>query len=227
MTKKKTPKKTMPSKPAIRVSGSELIRNMALQALNQTGRDRQAARRKFKQWLTENDDLMEAVAGPAITFAITAALSHDIQIERKDILRGARSLPIVENAVHVGRDSPRAACIPVPSAEASTRAAARVVGHHMKLSGFHAYPLPVTGKPLGTALAFEVKEASLYHGERFRGDFVKAQFFAFAWQALPDKDKPAAQQRPVAEHLDLNTLRILDERAQLAGEKSLLEAVGQ
>jgi hypothetical protein len=62
---KKRPKKG-PADPDISARqllapGREIARRMAMQALNACHRDEIEARRLFKQWLKENDDLVEAV----------------------------------------------------------------------------------------------------------------------------------------------------------------------
>ena len=201
-------------------SGSEITRTMARNALNQCGRDRNEARRLFKQWLRENDDLLEAIAGAAITTAINSALTTDIAIERKDVLSRERAMPVL------GDTRPaRGPCIPVPSREADERRAARVAAAGFKLSGLFELPLPVTGKLLGEAKPWEVLEASLWYQNNARGQIAKAQFFAFVWQASPDRDKPATTQAPVSKHLNVETLRLLDRKALAESEKPLLRAV--
>lgn len=217
---KKAKKKTAPVVPATNVSGSELARRMALEALNSCHRDREAARRLFKQWLRENEDLLEAVSGQSITYLITYALSHDIQVERRDVLKMSRALPIIESGISVGESvlPPRTVCIPIPSAQADARRAARLVKH----SGLLAWPLPVTGKQLGDARPWEAKDGSLWYGGQRRGFGEKEHFLAFVWQACPDKDLPASKQRTIAEQLDLNTLRRLDERARIAEARKML-----
>jgi hypothetical protein len=95
---KKRPKKgpADPDAPArqLLAPDREIARRMAMQALNACHRDKIEARRLFKQWLKENDDLLEAVAGPAITLQITIAVSQDVRIERQDVLKQSRALPI-------------------------------------------------------------------------------------------------------------------------------------
>jgi hypothetical protein len=196
------------------IDGHSLIRRMAFEALNQTHRDRLQARRLFKQWLKENEDLLEAMAGPAIDRAISAGLREDIQQERSDIARSERSAPRVTSGVPVGPppEPPRNVCLPVPSAEAQARAAARVVKH----SGWLRWPLPVTAKPLGDAKAWEVLDAAHFYQDRRINEGGKERFFKSLWQMLPDRNKHAADQRPVAEHkIKAEVLRSLDERAML------------
>lgn len=201
---------------------SEIIRNMARNALNACGRDRNEARPLFKQWLRENDDLLEAIAGPAITSAINSALTADITIERNDVVKRERAMPTLGDT-----RPPAGPCLPVPSREADDRRAARVAAHGFKMSGLFEFPLPVTGKLLGEAKAWEVHEASLWYQSNARGHLARAQFLAFVWQAAPDREKPASAQQPVSRHMDVETLRLLDRKAVAESEKPLLQAVAQ
>lgn len=208
---------------ATKIVGSMLARKLALKALNESHRDTPAARRLFKQWLRENDDLLEAVSGPAIDLIIREAVGRDVRVERRDVVLGSRAKPLVGHGVRVGGDPrPVTACLPQPSAEADSRRAARLV-HHL---GLHAYPLPVTGKLLGEAQAWEIRDGAEYHWARSKGDAAKAMFLGFVFQAHPDRDKPQSEQRRASEVIDLDTLRVLDERAQIEAQSAVLPPLG-
>jgi len=209
---------------------SYVLNKLALKALNQSKRDRRAAGRLIRQWLREDEALFESVLGPGIKLAISIAINHDIGQERRDVLRSSRALPLNDGKVMVGGDprpthGPRAACIPQPSADADSRRTARVMAATMKLSGYYLTPLPNSDRLLGEAQAWELQEASLYHLKRRDGEAKMAQLYGFLFQAHPDHAKPSSEQRPLAEVVDLDTIRRLDERAQIAAARVVLESI--
>lgn len=203
------------------VTGTQLIARLALEALNSTSRNRQNARQLFKQWLRENDDLLEAVAGPSIDRAITEAIARDLREERRDVIRLSRAAHTVTNSVPVGYDplpAPRRACIPVRSEAAAARAAANV----MRYEGFVAFKLPRTGKMLGDAVAWEIADGFREYEAQRKGFAVLARFLKLVWQSLPDHEKPATEQQPLRKHMDAATLKALDERARIEEAKVIL-----
>jgi len=204
----------------------EVLTRLALKALNESKRDRHAAGRLMRQWIHEDEALFESVMEPSINLALTTAINRDIGQERKDVLRAARAAPSVESGVRIGT-APPVVCIPTSSPEAESRRAARVLGATMKLSGYHTYALPETGKMLGEGQAWELKDACIYHSKRRDGEAWKAQFFGFLFQAHPDHDLPHAKQRKTAEVIDLKTIKRLDERAQLVACRTVTAPLGE
>ncbi len=203
-------------------NGQHLIRKMALEALTVCHRDRQAARRLFKHWLAENDELLEAVSGPSINIAIGYAIRHDIGVERQDVVRLARAAPRASNGVPVGGSvlpEKKGGCLPVPSDAAVARAAAHVK-HYSGLLGF---PLPVTGKLMGEARAWEILDMRTFYTDRRKAEGIREHFAAFIWLALPDRNKPASKQKPVSHWLDADAIQVLDTRAQVAAASKTLQ----
>lgn len=207
---------------SLRSRGRDLIRKMALQALNATGRDKAAAERLYLQWLKENDQLLLAVAGPAVRSIILDAINNDMAQERRDVERIERARPVVTSSVSVGpAPRTRPQCLPIPSAAADERRAARIFHH----SGWLAWPLPETGKPLGDAKAWEILDAAHAYQGRRQANGQKERFLKILWQALPDHDKPEAEQKRVAAHLTSDVIGKMDVRAQIA-EAAVIASAG-
>lgn len=209
------------------VRGDELIRRLSLEALNASHRDRFAAKRLFKRWLVENPDLQEAVAETSLARAIGGGINRDLAAERRENVAMARAQPVITSGVRVGPDvlpvnTPRNACLPVPSEASLARAAARV----RHFSGWHAVTLPLTNKPIGEAKAWEILEAAQFYAVRRKAEGAKEHFFSFLWRALPDRDKPESEQKPVPDWLDNNALALLDERARVAEASKTLSLEG-
>jgi len=210
-------------------NGSEIIHRMALDALNACKRDRDSAVKLLKQQIRESDALVEMLADTAIQWALAQAVSRDIRQERVDVLREERAKAAMEAGAAVGGagSDPRPVRLPaIPphaSPEAVERRAARVIKH----MGLFGLPLPDSNKVLGEAKAWEVKDASIYHLKRGRADLGRAEFYGFVWQALPDRNKPADQQKPTSKHLDLKTLRRMDTKAQITVAKQTLSPLAE
>lgn len=200
--------------------GGDLIRQLATEALNQRKRDRKAAVRLFKQWVRDKDDLRSAVAEWCIDQAASAAISRDMTQERNEVLRMARAVPVVTSMVPVGADTlrPRPGCLPVASDAAVARRASAVLSY----DGLLAFRLPVTGKPLGDALAWEIKDGFLIYNSQRSAFERRARFLKLIWEGLPDRELPEEKQKPLAKHMDAAQLRALDERAQIAESQVIL-----
>ena len=207
--------------PKSNAQGTALIRQMALEALNRCQRNRQEARSLVMQWGRENEALYEALASPALDQAFTIAIGRDLCEERKDVVRMARAAPSLTNSVAVGPNllpAFRTGCLPIPSDVAQARAAANVVHYE----GLVAFKLPLTGKPLGAAKAWEIRDAFQYCNSQRKGFAVRARFLELVRQSLPDRELPESEQRPLIEHLGAAELKALDERALIEEEKVIL-----
>ncbi|KKL50631.1 hypothetical protein LCGC14_2303590, partial [marine sediment metagenome] len=102
-------------------------------------------------------------------------------------------------------------------------AVARPAAHVKHYSGLMGFPLPVTGKLMGEARAWEILDGRHFYGERRIAESKFEHLMAFIWLALPDRNKAASKQKPISEWLDADAIQVLDARAQVAAASTTLQ----